>query len=484
MRLRRHRWLATSGRYIQPRQLRTGLTPKKEIDMTKILAIGYSRLKRAFLGLTILSAVCSGCGTSGNGPGQTPGTVTAAGDQLGLSYAGSPSRWGTDDSEFSRTHATWLRAFYNVPQSVAATNSCDVKDDPDLNELKMIHQTYGGKYKIIFSLKYNATLANQPAPPLSGPQYDALVSCTNTILDYMYNSIDILVSGNEPFEPDQFANMSVATFYQQMTDNDVAYRAKQFTSVPIYVGSFNDLQTTYAQSPAAIALLTYANNNPAVAGVDLHLHVASFNGDDGSEDNRFSSLDSGLVGAVTFARTLVPTKPFLSTEFSLVSYFLPFLKDPLSASFTTKYAADAAASVAQDPDGNQTVLGFYNYAVAQGNLGKPITYQEWSDFLSIGDAVSPTWYTDRFVGSNNFLAEAQGFFNKNNFLVTTYSLPYQQTILAIGQKPGAPYQLPFYWLGAVFCNATCPMVQISGSNMTGNRFSLGVADDFISLQPR
>ena len=119
-----------------------------------------------------------------------------------------------------------------------------------------------------------------------------------------------------------------------------------------------------------MALLTYANNNPAVAGVDLHLHVASFNGDNGSENNRFPSLDSGLVGAVTFARTLVPTKPFISTEFSLVSYFLPFLKDPLSVSFTSKnatYAADAAASVAQDPDGHQTVLGFYNYAVARGN---------------------------------------------------------------------------------------------------------------------
>ena len=440
-------------------------------------ALEGSRLKIAGLGLALLTIVCTGCGSVGTNGSQPTGTITPAGSQLGLSYAGTPSRWGTDDSEFSRTHATWLRAFYNVPQSVAATNSCNVKDDPDLNELKMIHQTYGGKYKIIFSLKYNATVENQPAPPLSGPQYDALVSCTNTVLDYMYNNIDILVSGNEPFEPDQFSNMTVATFYQQITDNDIAYRTKQSTSVPIYVGSFNDLQKPYAQSPAAVALLTYANNNPAVAGVDLHLHVASFNGDNGAENNRFPSLDSGLVGAVTFARTLVPTKPFLSTEFSLVSYFLPFLKDPLSASFTSKYAADAAASVAQDPDGNQTVLGFYNYAVAH-----PVAYQEWSDFLSTGDAVSPTWYTDRFVGGNNFLAQAQDFFNKNNFLVTTYSLPYQQTILAIG-KPGTPYQLPFYWLGAVFCNATCPKTTVSGSSITGNQFSLGVADDFISLQP-
>ncbi len=452
--------------------------------MTKFLALESSRFKTAVLGLAILTAVCSGCGSVGTNGGQSPGTITPTGNQLGLSYAGTPSRWGTDDSEFSRTHATWIRAFYNVPQSVAATNRCDVKDDPDLNELRMIHQTYGGKYKIIFSLKYNATVANEPAPPLSGPRYDALVSCTNTVLDYIYNSIDILVSGNEPFEPDQFSNMTVATFYQQITDNDIAYRAKQATSVPIYVGSFNDLQKPYAQSPAAKALLTYANNNPSVAGVDLHLHVASFNGDNGTENNRFPSLDSGLVGAVTFARTLVPTKPFLSTEFSLVSYFLPFLRDPLSASFTSKYAADAAASVAQDPDGHQTVLGFYNYAVERGsgNADSPITYQEWSDFLSFGDAVSPTWYTDRFVGNDNFLAQAQDFFNKNNFLVTTYSLPYQQIILATGQ-PGTPYQLPFYWLGAVFCNATCPMAPVGGSGVKGNQFSVGVAEDFISLQP-
>ncbi len=428
--------------------------------MAKLLALEKVRLSVFGLGLAILSIVCNGCGSVGTNGSQPTGTITPAGNQLGLSYAGTPSRWGTDDSEFSRTHATWIRAFYNVPQSVAATNSCDVKDDPDLNELKMIHQTYGGKYKIIFSLKYNATVANEPAPPLSGPQYDALVSCTNTVLDYMYNNIDILVSGNEPFEPDQFSNMTVATFYQQITDNDIAYRAKQTTSVPIYVGSFNDLQKPYAQSPAAKALLTYANNNPAVAGVDLHLHVASFNGDNGAENNRFASLDSGLVGAVTFARTLVPTKPFLSTEFSLVSYFLPFLKDPLSASFTSKYAADAAASVAQDPDGNQTVLGFYNYAVER-TASCIRSYQEWSDFLSFGDAVSPTWYTDRFVGSNNFLAQAQDFFNKNNFLVTTYSLPYQQTILATGQ-PGTPVSTPVLL-------ARCSVLQCNLSHGPGRR---------------
>ncbi len=454
--------------------------------MTKFVAFDMSRHTAAVLGLTILIPVCSGCGTIGKGGEQPPGTIAPAGNQLGLDYDAAPSRWGTDDSEFSRTHATWIRAFYDVPQSLAATNSCDVKDDPDLNELKMIHQTYGGKYKIIFSLKYNATVANGQEPPLSGSQYDALVSCTNTVLDYMYKSIDVLVSGNEPFEPNLFADMTVATFYQQMTDSDIAYRATQTTAIPIYVGSFNNLQDAYAQTPAVKALLTYANNNPAVAGVDLHLHVASFNGDNGSEDNRFPSLDSGLVGAVNFARTEVPTKPFISTEFSLVSYFLPFLKDPLSAQFKSQsatYASDAAASVAQDPDGNQTVLGFYNYAVFRGNQQNPISYQEWSDFLSFGDAVSPTWYTDRFVGSNNFLAQAQGFFNKNNFLVTTYSLPYQQIKLVKGQNPSAPYAIPFYWLGAVFCNATCPKASISGSSAMGHQFSLGVADDFFSLQP-
>ena len=446
--------------------------------MAQLLALGRLRLRMSVAGLAIITTICGGCGTTGQGTGQPTGTATATSNQLGLDYDGGPSRWGADDTEFSRTHATWIRAFYDVPQSLAAANSCDVKNDSDLNELKMIHQTYGGKYKIIFSLKYNATVANGQEPPLSGPQYNALVSCTNTVLDYVYNDVDILVSGNEPFEPAQFADMTIATFYQQMTDNDIAYRARQATSIPIYVGSFNDLQKAYAQTPAVKALLTYADNNPAVAGVDLHLHVASFNGDNGAENNRFASLDSGLVGAVTFARTLVPTKPFLSTEFSLVSYFLPFLKDPLSASFTSKYAADAAASVVQDPDGNQTVLGFYNYAVAH-----PVAYQEWADFLSFGDAVSPTWYTDRFVGSNNFLAQAQGFFNKNNFLVTTYSLPYQQTKLVRGQNPAAPYAIPFYWLGAVFCNATCPMAPVGGSGVKGNQFSVGVAEDFISLQP-
>ena len=217
------------------------------------------------------------------------------------------------------------------------------------------------------------------------------------------------------------------------------------------------------------------------------MHVASFNGDNGAENGRFSNLDSGLVGAVRFARSIVPTKPFISTEFSLVSYFLPFLKDPISTQFTSKnavYANDAIASAKLDPRGNETILGFYKYAVEQGNAKNPISYQEWLDFLTIGDSVSPTWYTDRFVGSNNFLAQAQGFFNQNNFLVTTYSLPYQQTNIIKSQDPDMPYQIAFYWLGAVFCNATCPQAPFNGSGTLGNQFSLGTADDFIALQPK
>ena len=203
----------------------------------------------AFMSLGCLLSL--GCGSASLPTRTNP---PAVGNQLGLDYDAAPSRFGTDDTEFARTHATWLRAFYDVPMSVAAANSCDVKDDVNLNELKMIHQTYGDKYKIIFSLKYNATSASAPPTPTSGPQYDALVSCTNTILDYMYNSVDILVSGNEPFEPAVFSDMSVATFYQQITDNDIAYRAKQAKSIPIFVGSFNNLQDSYAQTPAATAL--------------------------------------------------------------------------------------------------------------------------------------------------------------------------------------------------------------------------------------
>ncbi|WP_242140744.1 hypothetical protein [Sphingomonas sp. TREG-RG-20F-R18-01] len=276
--------------------------------------------------------------------------------------------------------------------------------------------------------------------------------------------------------------MAVATFYEQMTDNDIAYRAKQSTSIPIYVGAFNDLQRPGVQTPAVKALMHYADTNPAVAGIDLHLHVASFSGDDGIENARFANLDSGLVGAVSFARTQVPTKPFISSEFSLVSYFLPFLKDPISAQFKAKgaaYGADAAASVTDDPLGKETVLGFYNYALARGKAGNPIAYEEWKDFLAIGDETTPTWFTDRFIGDNNFLAQAQGYFDKNNVVLATYSLPYQRATQVLGDDPADPYATPAYWLGATFCNLTCP--QLPGG---GNQFSLTVADDFVRLQPQ
>jgi hypothetical protein len=212
------------------------------------------------------------------------------------------------------------------------------------------------------------------------------------------------------------------------------------------VGAFNQLENASFQTTPVNNLLQYAATTTGVTGIDLHLHVSSYNGNNGPEG---TDLTGGLVAAVTYAQSIFgTTKPMMSTEFSLTNYFENYLSDTLSTTFLSTYPDPGV--LYEDSTGARTVLGFINYAISSGGVSSP----EWYYFLRYGDGVHQTYFTDR-AGSPSFLGQVETFFSANNFTVATYAISQETNGIMYSGNPASPYTVKPWALSPIFCNSTC-----------------------------
>lgn len=401
---------------------------------------------RAVLAVALCSAVAS-----------LPAVAQTA-TAMGVNYNGQLTNFNITDITTSRT--TWVRAFFDVTMLLERDGTCattTVESDPNLTEINAIHKYYP-QFKIALNLKYNFNAWGGGTPPTdtSGTTYTTLQRCTNAVLAYVYPSLSLLVSGNEPFITNPPTMQAVTTFYENITNSDIAYNnanaGKSITGspIPLYVGAFNNLEKASFQTTPVKDLMQYAANTAGVTGIDLHLHVVSFNGDNGAEG---TDSTGGLVAAVQYAQSIFGTaKPMMSSEFSLVNYFENYLKDDLSSTFLADYPD--SGTYYEDMTGKRTVLGFINYALSSG--GVPQT--EWSDFLKFGDSEHPTYFTDRALSQNgvkNFLALSESFFSSNNFSVATYAMAQNSHAILYSGNPAAPYQIQPWGFNGLFCDSTC-----------------------------
>jgi hypothetical protein len=278
----------------------------------------------------------------------------------------------------------------------------------------------------------------------------------NNALNYVYPSLSLIVSGNEPFITNHPTMQAVTTFYENITNNDIAYNtanaSKSLTGspIPLYVGAFNNLEKSSFQTTPVQNLMQYAANTTGVTGIGLHLHVSSYNGNNGAEG---TDPSGGLVAAVQYAQSIFgKTKPMMASEFSLVNYFENYLGDDLSSSFLADYPDPGEYYL--DVTGKRSVLGFINYSLSSGGVPSA----EWYEFLKSGDAENPTWFTDRALSQNgvkNFLALSEAFFSSNNFSVATYAMAQSSNGILYSGNPANPYAIQPWPLNALFCDSAC-----------------------------
>jgi hypothetical protein len=400
--------------------------------------------------------------------------------QMGVNYNGLFKSFDITDAATSRT--TWIRGFFDVTALLQQDGTCatsTVHSDPNLTEINAIHTQYP-QYLIALTLKYDFSEWGGGTPPTgTGAKYTTLQSCTNAVLDYVYPSLSLLVSGNEPFITNPPTMETVTTFYENITNNDIGYNTANATksvtgsAIPLYVGAFNNLEKASFQTTPVKELMQYAATTPGVTGIDLHLHVVSYDGNNGAEG---TDPTGGLVAAVQYAQSIFGTsKPMMSSEFSLVNYFENYLGNDLSASFLADYPDPG--QYYEDVTGKRSVLGFINYTISSGGVPSA----EWNDFLKTGDSEHPTWFTDRALSQNgikNFLALSENFFSSNHFSVATYAMAQHNKSMLTSGNSAQPYAIQPWLLNALFCDSTCT------PNSSGNDAqNLDWIGDFWAQQP-
>ncbi|MFP5205276.1 MAG: hypothetical protein ACLGSH_07965 [Acidobacteriota bacterium] len=426
------------------------------------------------------SAVALGCALMTLGCA-IPSQPAAAQTSMGVNYNGTFTAFNITDVTNSKT--TWIRGFYDITALLKRDGTCavsTVQSDPNLTEINTIHKSYS-QYRLALNLKYDFSEWGGGTPPTdtSSTEYTTLQTCTNRVLDYVYPSLSQLVSGNEPFITNAPTSQAVTTFYENITNSDIAYNhanaGKSITgsAIPLYVGAFNNLEKASFQTTPVNELMQYAANTSGVTGIDLHLHVSSFNGNNGAEG---TDPTGGLVAAVQYAQSVFGAKKkMMSSEFSLVNYFENYLSDSLSSTFLADYPDPGQCYV--DVTGSESVLGFINCAITSG--GVPNT--EWYDFLKFGDAEHPTYFTDRALSQNgvqNFLAQSESFFSSNNFSVATYAMVQNRKNILSSGNPNSPYAIQPWVLNPLFCDSTCVL------NSSGNHEqNLDWIGDFWAQQP-
>lgn len=386
-----------------------------------------------------------------------PGCAQTA-THMGVNYNGVFTSFNVTDMGTSQT--IWIRGFFDITSLLQRDSACavsTVESDPNLMEINAIHQ-YFPKYLIALNLKYDFNKWGGGTPPTdtTSATYTTVQNCTNNVLNFVYPSLSLLVTGNEPFITNPPTMQAVVTFYENITNSDIAYNtanaSKSITgsAIPLYVGAFNNLEKASFQTAPVQQLMQYAASTPGVTGIDLHMHVSSYNGNNGAEG---TDPTGGLVAAAQYAQSVFGTaKPMMTSEFSLVNYFENYLGDDLSASFLAAYPDPG--SYYEDVTGKRSVLGFINYALSSGGVPSA----EWNTFLKTGDSEHPTWFTDRALSQNgikNFLALSEAFFSSNNFSVATYAMAQNTKGILYSGNPAKPYAIQPWPLNALFCDATC-----------------------------
>ncbi|KOH46277.1 LamG-like jellyroll fold domain-containing protein [Sunxiuqinia dokdonensis] len=335
-----------------------------------------------------------------------------------------------DVAKLGRTKTTWVRGFFDFfPYYENQDRLTDINDQfEDFLNLK------SAGYKTILSIKWN--FHNKSYPDTTSSEIENYNDFLQRVLDRIWDKIDIIVVGNEPFIEsmnDDERNNNLSPFYQYMCNRVHEYKIGK-ADVPIYFGAFNRLYDFHRDTEGVLKMLEFVKETPWIEGVDLHIHHKNNN---------------DIVSMYSYANDRIRNdQKILITEFSLVFWWQDHNKDLIPAEFASKYGYPADMLVHQ----------YISHAL---NDRRP--KEEWDDFLSMCP-----WFEER----KHYLWEAYELLSQyESFHVATYS--YQISRGANFHENSVP------WL----INNLIAAVTIEDDPQTGNKqFNYAFIDDFFKIQ--
>jgi hypothetical protein len=404
--------------------------------------------RRTLLGATAVGALglggaVAGCGggngaspqvggstkaTASTSPGGSPSGSAAAApsNALGANINGD-TNW-SNFGELQAVSASWLRAFYPMPDADAGS----VASQPVIRTL-LAARAHG--YRTVLSLKF--PYSSQPMPTPGSHAMAEAVRRLDAVLPVVMGAVDVLIIGNEPFIECRAQDRGdpVNVFYQAIAEQVIAYREQRASSTRLYMGALNHLDLPTWRTPATAAWMAYVRNTAALDGVDIHPHL--------------SSPGSGQAYLDYITPLMRGDQTFLATEFSLVLYYQQHLRDTVPSAFAGRYGLASETPVWQ---------------VIADAIRQPYPQDKWNAFLS-----ACSWFSD----NDEFLRDqVQQFRSTGKLAVATYGLTQDSDMTSSFGPNSTPWLL-----NSLFC----PYTVETGSDGLPGQTSVWVGE-FRALQ--
>ncbi|MFY7839677.1 MAG: hypothetical protein ACOVP7_05345 [Lacibacter sp.] len=299
-------------------------------------------------------------------------TVMLNAQEIGANFNHDPEI--IDFTYLAKTPVEWIRTTPYIFQYIRGEKN--VETEPGLQ--KVIDAKKKG-YKVAFGFRWDFKRYNVDVPAPGSALEKEYFAIVERFLQRVGPYIDIFKLGNEPNletkESDLQTNaqgyVPLVKFTERLLTEVVEpYYAKQknLKRPDVYTGSLPRLFLKEEQTnPGVIGLIKLAQNNPAIKGLAVHLHIVD-------------SIE--MKEALKFVRSIMPTKPIIVPEYSLFRLYNQHVADEVGDSEAGKKFAAAYGYAS-----SMKVYEWYSKANTER-----VTAKEWNDFFA-----SRTWFPQHFM---------------------------------------------------------------------------------------
>jgi hypothetical protein len=199
-------------------------------------------------------------------------------------------------------------------------------------------------YRIAFGFRWDFRKHGLRIPAAGSAEERRYFDVARRMIARLGPQIAIFKLGNEPtletldadLRPDGEGVVPLVRFTERLLTEVVEPHYQEhpeWKRPAVYVGSLPALfEPKWQRSPAVAGLIRLAQENTAIEGLSIHLHIAS---------------EAGMEESFRFVRGLMPAKPIIVPEFSLHRLYVQRLTEKIGATaeggaFAQKYQRDPA----------------------------------------------------------------------------------------------------------------------------------------------
>lgn len=303
--------------------------------------------------------------------------------ELGANYNENIDYPITEIGMLKKSKVTWVRGFVNIPNLFLQNENgkiVGVKEDAiksHIPTLKFIQakKALGDRVKFILSLKIPFELYTDTVPKVGSAEMEHIFHATELLLRTydMAKNIEILVMGNEPeWENALDTDLCHAdgddyrAFLNEFANRLAAWKKANGWTFDIYAGSLNRV-SELPNSETVPAVVSVVNNNPNVAGLDLHVHALYVKQAEGD--------------LKTIREYHHVTKKLICTEFSMVRALNPHVADPLGT-WGTNHGYSSSMKIYE----------YLNLIEEKAKAGTPVSATEFKSLFESYSWYPKNWY--------------------------------------------------------------------------------------------